>query len=210
MGSAMRALDRRRRSDSRSGGSDEHAAARRRTRARVRCGDRECAGSALALFAACGDQTGNGEAAGDSRGPPRARSTACCSRTIPGRRGRSSTTPARRTSFATPWRCSQSTSAGAAQARQSRSSRRTWRRPTGTSRGVTGSMPRTAFYVRGSSQHGSMGPTLASFGSEADAQAFAERIRRQGAALRQITLDMVSLDGGVMRDEHGLSRRQER
>ena len=48
-----------------------------------------------------------------------------------------------------------------------------------------------------------MGPTFASFGSEADAQSFA--VRNGGKVLRfdQITIDMASLDGGVIRDEHG-------
>ena len=62
---------------------------------------------------------------------------------------------------------------------------------------------RTAFYVRGSKLRGSMGPTLASFASEADAQAFAGRNGGKVLRFDQITIDMVSLDGGVLRDEHG-------
>lgn len=62
---------------------------------------------------------------------------------------------------------------------------------------------RTAFYVRGSKLRGSMGPTFASLGSEADAQAFAGRNGGKVLRFDQITIDMVSLDGGVIRDEHG-------
>jgi copper chaperone NosL len=62
---------------------------------------------------------------------------------------------------------------------------------------------RTAIYVHGSRQRGSMGPTLASFGSEADAQAFAGKYGGKVLRFDQITVDMVSLDGGVIRDEHG-------
>jgi len=61
---------------------------------------------------------------------------------------------------------------------------------------------RTAFYVRGSKLRGSMGPTLASFGSEADAQAFVGKNGGQVLRFDQVTIDMVSLDGGVIRDEH--------
>ena len=43
----------------------------------------------------------------------------------------------------------------------------------------------------------------ASFGSEADAQAFAGKNGGKVLRFDQITIDMVSLDGGVIRDEHG-------
>ena len=60
---------------------------------------------------------------------------------------------------------------------------------------------RTAFYVHGSSRHGSMGPTLGSFARAEDAQAFAARYGGKVLRFDEITLDMVALDGGVLRDE---------
>ncbi|MBL8539063.1 MAG: nitrous oxide reductase accessory protein NosL [Betaproteobacteria bacterium] len=60
---------------------------------------------------------------------------------------------------------------------------------------------RGAFYVRGSGRHGSMGPTLASFAREDDAQAFAKRHGGKVLRFNEITIDMVALDGGVIRDE---------
>jgi copper chaperone NosL len=59
---------------------------------------------------------------------------------------------------------------------------------------------RTAFYVVGSKRRGSMGPTLASFASEADARSFAAREGGKVYRFDQITPDMVVLDGGVMKD----------
>lgn len=61
---------------------------------------------------------------------------------------------------------------------------------------------RSAFYVAGSKRRGPMGPTLASFAQQADAQAFARK--QGGTVLRfdQITPDMVTLDGGVIKDRH--------
>lgn len=66
---------------------------------------------------------------------------------------------------------------------------------------------KTAFYVRGSKLRGSMGPTLASFASEADAQAFVGRNGGKVLRFDQITIDMVALDGGVVRDEHSGDKR---
>lgn len=60
---------------------------------------------------------------------------------------------------------------------------------------------KAAFYVQGSSRHGSMGPTLASFAREEDAQAFAKQYGGKVLLFKEITLDMVALDGGVIRDE---------
>jgi copper chaperone NosL len=60
---------------------------------------------------------------------------------------------------------------------------------------------RAAFYVHGSSRHGSMGPTLGSFARAEDAQAFAARYGGKVLRFDEITLDMVALDGGVLRDE---------
>lgn len=60
---------------------------------------------------------------------------------------------------------------------------------------------KAAFYVLGSSRTGSMGPTLGSFAREEDAQHFATKYGGKVLRFEQITLDMVSLDGGVLRDE---------
>jgi len=60
---------------------------------------------------------------------------------------------------------------------------------------------RTAFFVAGSSRHGSMGPTLASFAREADAQAFAGRHGGKVLRFDGVTPEMVALDGGVVSDE---------
>jgi copper chaperone NosL len=59
---------------------------------------------------------------------------------------------------------------------------------------------RSAFYVAGSDQHGSMGATLASFATEAAARGFAAR--HGGAVYRfdQVTPQMAVLDGGVLKD----------
>lgn len=59
---------------------------------------------------------------------------------------------------------------------------------------------RTAFYVAGSKRRGPMGPTLASFAKESDAQAFASREGGNIYRFDQITSDMVVLDGGVVKD----------
>lgn len=60
---------------------------------------------------------------------------------------------------------------------------------------------RTAFYVLGSSRHGSMGPTVASFGSAADAQRFAGQYGGKVLRFAEVTLDMVDLSGGGHHDE---------
>jgi len=60
---------------------------------------------------------------------------------------------------------------------------------------------KTAFYVHGSSRQGSMGPTLASFARKQDAEAFAKEYGGTVLRFDEITLDMVALDGGVLRDE---------
>ncbi len=59
---------------------------------------------------------------------------------------------------------------------------------------------KTAFYVAGSKKRGSMGPTLASFSGEADASAFVAREGGKVYRFDQITADMVTLDGGVLKD----------
>lgn len=59
---------------------------------------------------------------------------------------------------------------------------------------------RAGIYVLGSKRTGSMGPTIASFSQEADAQAFV--VKHGGKVLRfaQITRDMVDLSGGATHD----------
>ncbi len=59
---------------------------------------------------------------------------------------------------------------------------------------------RQAFYVQGSSQRGSMGPTLASFASRADAEQFAAKHGGKVYAFGEITPDMAVLDGGAVHD----------
>lgn len=60
---------------------------------------------------------------------------------------------------------------------------------------------RSAFYVRGSRRHGSMGPTLASFAQQADAERFAAQ--HGGSVLRyaDVTPEMVDLSGGAKVDQ---------
>lgn len=60
---------------------------------------------------------------------------------------------------------------------------------------------KAAFYVIGASLRGSMGPTLASFADIEDANAFAARHGGKVLRFDQVTMDMVGLDGGVVRDE---------
>jgi copper chaperone NosL len=59
---------------------------------------------------------------------------------------------------------------------------------------------RTAYYVAGSRRAGSMGPTLASFAERRDAETFARDNGGKVLRLAEITPDMVSLDGGVLKD----------
>ena len=60
---------------------------------------------------------------------------------------------------------------------------------------------RAAFYVVGSSRKGSMGPTVASFGAEADAKAFFTQYGGKVLRFDQVTLNMVDLTGGIVHDE---------
>lgn len=60
---------------------------------------------------------------------------------------------------------------------------------------------RRAFYVRGSSRHGAMGPTLASFKVPEAAHAFAREFGGQVLQFEQVTSDMVALDGGALHDQ---------
>jgi copper chaperone NosL len=59
---------------------------------------------------------------------------------------------------------------------------------------------KSAYYVIGSRKTGSMGPTLGAFKAEADAQTFAHANGGKVLRFEQVTLDMVSLDGGVVKD----------
>lgn len=60
---------------------------------------------------------------------------------------------------------------------------------------------RRAVYVHGSKRHGSMGPTIASFGSEADAQKFIETYGGKLLRFDDVKPDMVTLDGGALHDQ---------
>ena len=57
-----------------------------------------------------------------------------------------------------------------------------------------------AWYVVGSSRQGSMGPTIASFAQEADAQKFAGSYGGKVLRFDAITPDMAMLDGGALHD----------
>lgn len=59
-----------------------------------------------------------------------------------------------------------------------------------------------AFYVVGSSRHGSMGPTIASFAKAADAEKFASEYGGKVYPFAGITADMAVLDGGTLHDTH--------
>lgn len=59
-----------------------------------------------------------------------------------------------------------------------------------------------AFYVLGSKKTGSMGPTLAAFSGQLDAEAFAMEFEGKVLHFNDVTSDMVDLTGGVVHDEH--------
>lgn len=59
---------------------------------------------------------------------------------------------------------------------------------------------RQAFYVQGSHQRGSMGPTLATFANAADAQKFQSHYGGSLYRFDQLTPEMARLDGGVLND----------
>lgn len=60
---------------------------------------------------------------------------------------------------------------------------------------------KTATYVHGSKRHGSMGPTIASFGNEADAKKFVETYGGKVLRFAEVKPDMVVLDGGALHDQ---------
>lgn len=61
---------------------------------------------------------------------------------------------------------------------------------------------RSAFYVVGSQMKGGMGPTLASFSSQSDAEQFKNKNGGKVYKFSEITPDMVTLDGGIVNDQH--------
>lgn len=61
---------------------------------------------------------------------------------------------------------------------------------------------RQAWYVVGSKRRGSMGPTIASFATQAHAQRFAEEYGGKVYPFADITADMAVLDGGALHDTH--------
>ncbi len=61
---------------------------------------------------------------------------------------------------------------------------------------------KTAFYVFGSKKTGSMGPTLAAFASQDNANKFAAEFGGKVLNFSQVTPEIVDLTGGVIHDEH--------
>lgn len=59
---------------------------------------------------------------------------------------------------------------------------------------------RTGFYVVGGKRHGSMGPTIASFAAEADAQGFAGRWGGKVLRYAEVRPTMADLGGGAQQD----------
>ncbi|MCL2657525.1 MAG: nitrous oxide reductase accessory protein NosL [Betaproteobacteria bacterium] len=60
---------------------------------------------------------------------------------------------------------------------------------------------KTAFYVGGSNMHGAMGPTFASFSQRSDADSFAAQHGGKVYAFKELTPQMLKLDGGVINDQ---------
>ena len=60
---------------------------------------------------------------------------------------------------------------------------------------------KSAYYVLGSKRTGSMGPTLATFAQIADADAFAKQYGGKVLSFKELTPEMVTLDGGVLNDK---------
>lgn len=59
-----------------------------------------------------------------------------------------------------------------------------------------------AIYVFGSKKTGSMGPTIAAFSHQLDAEKFANEFGGKVLTFSQVSPDMVDLTGGVVHDEH--------
>lgn len=60
---------------------------------------------------------------------------------------------------------------------------------------------KSAWYVHGSSRHGSMGPTIASFALETDANKFADKFGGKVYKFGDITPALATLDGGALHDK---------
>lgn len=60
---------------------------------------------------------------------------------------------------------------------------------------------KTAYYVLDSKKLGAMGPTLAAFSRMEDAQAFVKQFGGKVLRFDEVTLNMVTLDGGAQHDE---------
>ncbi|MEK8051955.1 nitrous oxide reductase accessory protein NosL [Ideonella sp. DXS22W] len=58
----------------------------------------------------------------------------------------------------------------------------------------------TGYFVLGSKRHGSMGPTIASFAQQADAQKFAAEFGGRVLRYAEIKPEMVDLSGGALHD----------
>lgn len=71
-----------------------------------------------------------------------------------------------------------------------------WEQPTGNWIDA-----KSGYYVLGSKKMGSMGPTLASFARIEDAQAFIKQFGGKLLKFDEVTLNMVTLDGGAQHDE---------
>ncbi|MDP2247944.1 MAG: nitrous oxide reductase accessory protein NosL [Nitrosomonadales bacterium] len=61
---------------------------------------------------------------------------------------------------------------------------------------------RQAYYVQGSSVHGSMGPTLASFATHEGAEAFVGKFGGKILRFDNVSLDMADLTGGAEHGQH--------
>ncbi|AMO21825.1 nitrous oxide reductase accessory protein NosL [Ramlibacter solisilvae] len=59
---------------------------------------------------------------------------------------------------------------------------------------------KTGFYVAGSKRHGSMGPTIASFAAQADAQKFVGQWGGKVLQFAEVTPAMAELGGGALHD----------
>lgn len=59
---------------------------------------------------------------------------------------------------------------------------------------------KSGFYVLGSKRHGSMGPTVASFAQESDAQKFAAQWGGKMLRYAEVKPEMVDLSGGALHD----------
>lgn len=71
-----------------------------------------------------------------------------------------------------------------------------WEQPTGNWIDA-----KSAYYVLDSKKLGAMGPTLAAFSRIEDAQAFVKQFGGKVLRFGEVTVDMVTLDGGAQHDE---------